>query len=102
MNDTPPQPTLFDNLDQVEAPPIDSAEIPGLTYLPDFMDQESHDQLLAKVDSQPWLNDLRRDFNFCARHGRWPEWPHAARIRWRQRCGKLAGFRAGDELKREE
>jgi alkylated DNA repair dioxygenase AlkB len=60
MNATPQQPTLFENLDQVEAPPIDSAKIPGLTYLPDFMDQESHDQLLARVDSQPWLNDLKR------------------------------------------
>ena len=60
MNDTPHQPTLFDNFDQVEAPPIDSVEIPGLTYLPDFMDQESHDRLLANVDSQPWLNDLKR------------------------------------------
>ena len=60
MNDTPHQPTLFDDFDQVEAPPIDSVEIPGLTYLPDFMDQESHDRLLANVDSQPWLNDLKR------------------------------------------
>lgn len=42
-----------------------------------------------------WLNDLRRDLQFCARTGRWQEWPHAARIRWRQRWGKRAGFRMG-------
>lgn len=42
-----------------------------------------------------WLNDARRDFAFCARHGRLREWPHALRIRWQQRRGKLAGFKDG-------
>lgn len=42
-----------------------------------------------------WINDLRHDIRFCARHRRWREWPHAARIRWRQRLGRRAGFRAG-------
>jgi len=42
-----------------------------------------------------WLKDVWRDFNFCARTHRLREWPHATRIRWRQRCGKLAGFKAG-------
>jgi rhamnosyltransferase len=42
-----------------------------------------------------WLNDARRDFVFCARRGRLREWPHALRIRWRQRQAKLAGFRDG-------
>lgn len=42
-----------------------------------------------------WLNDARRDFAFCARHDRLREWPHALRIRWRQRRAKLAGFRDG-------
>ena len=42
-----------------------------------------------------WLNDVRRDFNFCARTRRLREWPHALRIRWQQRRGKVAGFRAG-------
>lgn len=41
------------------------------------------------------LNDARRDFVYCARTGRLNEWPHALRIRWRQRCGRLAGFRQG-------
>lgn len=42
-----------------------------------------------------WLSDLRHDAQFCARTRRWRELPHAARIRWQQRCGKLAGFRTG-------
>lgn len=47
-----------------------------------------------------WLNDLRRDFAFCARNKRIAEFSHAARIRWRQRCARLAGFRAGWEFYR--
>lgn len=42
-----------------------------------------------------WLNDLRRDLKFCARARRLREWPHAARIRWKQRRAKLTGFRQG-------
>jgi GT2 family glycosyltransferase len=42
-----------------------------------------------------WLSDLRRDGRFCARTHRWREWPHAMRIRWRQRRGKFAGFKEG-------
>ena len=42
-----------------------------------------------------WLNDVRQDLRFCSRNGRLDELPHAARIRWRQRTGKLAGFRQG-------
>lgn len=42
-----------------------------------------------------WLNDLRRDWLFCARGGRLGELPHAARIRWEQRRARLAGFREG-------
>ena len=42
-----------------------------------------------------WLNDIRRDLKFCARHGRLSEWPYAARIRWEQRRARLAGFRDG-------
>ena len=42
-----------------------------------------------------WLNDVRQDLRFCSRNGRLGELPHAARIRWRQRTGKLAGFRQG-------
>lgn len=41
------------------------------------------------------LSDLRHDLRFCARAGRWRELPHAARVRWEQRRGKLHGFREG-------
>jgi rhamnosyltransferase len=47
-----------------------------------------------------WCNDIRRDFGFCARKGRLSELPHAARIRWKQRRAKLAGFRAGWQVYR--
>jgi rhamnosyltransferase len=42
-----------------------------------------------------WLKDVLWDTRFCARQGRLRELPHATRIRWRQRTGKLAGFRHG-------
>jgi rhamnosyltransferase len=42
-----------------------------------------------------WMNDVRRDFQFCARTRRLTEWPHAARIRWQQRRAKVEGFREG-------
>ena len=42
-----------------------------------------------------WLNDARRDLRFCARTRRWQEWPHALRIRWRQRRGRRDGFKLG-------
>lgn len=47
-----------------------------------------------------WLNDARRDLGYCAAQGRLREVPHAMRIRWRQRLGRLAGFKAGWELYR--
>jgi rhamnosyltransferase len=42
-----------------------------------------------------WLNDFRHDLKFCLRHGRAGELPHAARIRWHQRRGRLNGFKNG-------
>ena len=42
-----------------------------------------------------WLNDARRDLQFCVRTHRLREWPHALRIRWQQRRAKLAGFKDG-------
>ena len=41
------------------------------------------------------MNDAGRDLRFCTRTRRLNEWPHALRIRWQQRSGKLAGFRNG-------
>ena len=49
-----------------------------------------------------WLNDLQRDFRFCARTRRWREWPHAAHIRWQQRCARLAGFKEGWTFYRQQ
>jgi len=48
-----------------------------------------------------WASDFRHDIRFCAQHGRWSELPHAARIRWHQRQGKLDGFRTGWKHYRE-
>lgn len=48
-----------------------------------------------------WLNDVRRDLGFCLGSRRLREWPHALRIRWQQRRGKLAGFKAGWSYYRE-
>lgn len=42
-----------------------------------------------------WVKDVRHDLRFCAREKRIRELPHALRIRWHQRKGKLAGFRQG-------
>ena len=42
-----------------------------------------------------WLADARRDLRFCARNRRLREFPHALRVRARQRRAKLAGFRDG-------
>jgi rhamnosyltransferase len=42
-----------------------------------------------------WLNDLRRDFVFCARSRRLREFPHAAGIRFQQRRARVVGFRDG-------
>ena len=36
------------------------ASVPGLTYLPDYLDAAQHDRLVAVIDAQPWLADLQR------------------------------------------
>lgn len=48
-----------------------------------------------------WLRDAQRDLAFCLRSGRLREWPHALRIRWEQRVGKLAGIKAGWPMHRK-
>ncbi len=42
-----------------------------------------------------WLNDSRRDLQYCLRNRRLNEWPHAVGIRWMQRRAKRHGFQAG-------
>lgn len=49
-------PTLFDHLPEAAAP----APIPGLRYLPDFVDAATEAALIATIDQQPWLDDLKR------------------------------------------
>jgi rhamnosyltransferase len=48
-----------------------------------------------------WLNDVRRDLNFCLRTRRLREWPRALRVRCEQRLGKLAGGKAGWAMKQQ-
>ena len=58
-------------------------------------DGKSSDFTFLKTRLLGTLSDLRHDVRFCARERRLSELPHAARIRWEQRRGKLAGFREG-------
>lgn len=37
-----------------------AAQIPGLTYVPAYLDPEAQQMLLTTIDAQPWLHDLRR------------------------------------------
>lgn len=49
----------------------------------------------ARTQLLGWASDFRHDVRFCLQEKRLSELPHAARIRWEQRRGKLAGFREG-------
>ena len=49
----------------------------------------------AKTVLLGWASDVRHDLKFCAREKKLGEFAHAARVRWQQRQGKLAGFRQG-------
>src|SRR5690606_5822018 len=35
-------------------------DIAGLTYIPDFITRDEESALIAQIDAQPWLNDLKR------------------------------------------
>lgn len=64
------------------------ATIPGLYYVPDYINEIEHDSLLAQIDEQPWLDDLKRrvqhygfKYDYKARRvardmriGKLPEW----------------------------
>lgn len=72
-------------MDQKAQPEID---ISGLTYIPDFISAQEHDFLVAQIDQQSWLTDLKRrvqhygyKYNYKARAvgndaylGPLPEW----------------------------
>jgi len=45
-----------------------------------------------------WASDLRHDVNFCARHKRWLELPHAANIRWHQPAENSRAFARAEGL----
>lgn len=49
----------------------------------------------ARTQLLGWMSDFRHDLKFCLREKRLGELPHAAKIRWEQRRGKLDGFRDG-------
>jgi rhamnosyltransferase len=42
-----------------------------------------------------WAQDFRKDLRYCLKLGCVGELPYAARVRWAQRRGRLAGFREG-------
>lgn len=44
-------------MDQKTEPEID---ISGLSYISDFISAQEHDFLLAQIDQQAWLTDLKR------------------------------------------
>lgn len=64
------------------------ATIPGLYYVPDYINEIEHDLLLVQIDEQPWLDDLKRrvqhygfKYDYKARRvardmriGKLPEW----------------------------
>ncbi len=35
-------------------------DIPGLTYMPDFINAEEEQELMTCVDQEPWIHDLKR------------------------------------------
>jgi hypothetical protein len=48
-------------------------DIPGLTYIPDFIAREEENALIASIDDQPWLTDLKRRVQHSGqkiRHGK--------------------------------
>lgn len=46
---------LLFNIQEENAP-----DIPGLTYIPDFITRDEESALIGEIDAQPWLNDLKR------------------------------------------
>lgn len=46
---------LLFKTDEVTVP-----DIPGLTYIPDFIMKEEEKSLIENIDNSPWINDLKR------------------------------------------
>lgn len=63
MNSEHVQRSLFDGVhNDLSAYTVvtESAKIVGLKYIVDFIDHDTHDQILSQVDASPWLSDLKR------------------------------------------
>jgi len=57
------QAQLFDQEAQPSTPDLilhDCLGVPGLTCCPNLLDREEQEQVLAAVDAQPWLTELKR------------------------------------------
>lgn len=54
--------TTFDFASSAEetSPIAVQASIPGLHYIPSFLDQRHQDEIVERIDDQPWLADLGR------------------------------------------
>jgi alkylated DNA repair dioxygenase AlkB len=82
-------------LEERDAPLFSS--IPGLTYLPDFIDEQTEAELIRTIDTQPWITELKRRvqhygyrYDYKARNvtpesylGALPDWvsPYADQLR---------------------
>lgn len=55
---------------------------------------KTHHLSLLRTQWLGWVSDIRHDLRFCQGQKRLREFPFAARVRWRQRKGKLDGFRS--------
>lgn len=67
----------------------DAIAVASAGNVPDVRRRWHRDVLL------PTLRDALRDFSYCRRQQRLREWPHAIRVRYNQRLGRLEGYRIG-------
>lgn len=44
----------------VVSEPVDVADIAGVTYIPNAIDEQTEQRLISIIDTQPWLTDLKR------------------------------------------
>ena len=80
-----------------EATPVTPA-IPGLSYIPHYIDESTEAALLKTIDSQPWIHDLKRRvqhygwrYDYKARNvasdlriGALPDWLQSYAVRLQQ------------------
>jgi hypothetical protein len=51
------------------SPNAESLAIPGVTYIPDYINDDEHNQLLDIVDQQPWSIDSIEQTRKIQQHG---------------------------------